>query len=192
MYASWQPEGRQMTIDAIVQEVSSFSCKHVVLTGGEPMIAKEIHKLAQSLHKAGNHITIETAGTVSPDDIDCDLASISPKLSNSKPDERLSKEWQEKHEKFRIQPDILQEWVDDYPYQLKFVVQTSDDLIEIQDLLSKITGSISPEKVLLMPEGIDAATIRGRDESLIDVCKRYGFRYCNRLHIEIFGNKRGT
>ena len=156
------------------------------------MIAKEIHKLAQKLRKAGKHITIETAGTVSPDDIDCDLASISPKLSNSKPDERLSKEWQEKHEKFRIQPEVLQEWVDDYPYQLKFVVQSSDDLIEIQDLLSKISGSISPEKVLLMPEGIDAATIRGRDESLIEVCKRYGYRYCNRLHIEIFGNKRGT
>ena len=155
--------------------------------GGELGTVKSINVNVGPLSKECN-----LPGSDAPDDIDCDLASVSPKLSNSKPDDRLSKEWQEKHEKFRIQPDILREWMEDYRFQLKFVVQTSDDLTEIQELLGRISGSIPPEKVLLMPEGTDATTIRGRDESLIDVCKQFGYRYCNRLHIEVVGNERGT
>ena len=49
-----------------------------------------------------------------------------------------------------------------------------------------------PLKVLLMPEGITAGAIRGRDESLIDLCKDCGYRYFHRLHIELFGNTRRT
>jgi 7-carboxy-7-deazaguanine synthase len=45
---------------------------------------------------------------------------------------------------------------------------------------------------LLMPEGTSTEVIRGRDETLLEICKRYGYRYCNRLHIELFGHTRGT
>src|SRR5258708_21103264 len=65
-YASWQPEGRQQTVDEIVREVEKHPARHVVLTGGEPMIAKEIRELAAALKKLGYHITIETAATVAP------------------------------------------------------------------------------------------------------------------------------
>jgi len=47
-------------------------------------------------------------------------------------------------------------------------------------------------KILLMPEGTSSKAIRERDETLVDACKRYGYRYCDRLHVELFGHTRGT
>src|SRR5580693_8656888 len=70
-YASWNPEGTEMNIDEIVSQVSQFRTDHVVLTGGEPMVAKGIHELASRLKEIGRHITIETAATVLPEDIAC-------------------------------------------------------------------------------------------------------------------------
>jgi 7-carboxy-7-deazaguanine synthase len=96
-YASWNPEGTQLRVDEIVDEVKKHPAKHVVLTGGEPMVAKEIRELAAVLKKAGYHITIETAATIAPEGIACDLASLSPKLKNSGPDDRLPAAWREKH-----------------------------------------------------------------------------------------------
>lgn len=86
----------------------------------------------------------------------------------------------------------LRAWVDAYPYQLKFVVASAGDLDEIEELLRQIDRDIPPHKVLLMPEGVTTDAIRGRDETLLDLCKDRGYRYCNRLHVEIFGNTRGT
>ena len=192
MYASWQPEGTQMSVGEIVTQVEKFPATHCVLTGGEPMIAKEIHALAQELKARAKHITIETAGTVPPDGITCDLASLSPKLANAKPDERLPSEWRQRHEQLRLQPAVLRAWIDQYPFQLKFVVASAGDVEEIQALLKSLDKKIPPSKILLMPEGTSAEIIRGRDDALIDLCKRFGYRYCNRLHVEIFGHTRGT
>ncbi len=49
-----------------------------------------------------------------------------------------------------------------------------------------------PADVLLMPEGTDSATLAERSEWVGEVCKRTGFRYCPRLHVLMYGNKRGT
>lgn len=192
MYASWHPEGSEMSVDNILRQVSTFPAQHVVLTGGEPMIAKEIHALASALRQSGKHITIETAATVAPDGIACDLASLSPKLSNSAPDHRLSDAWHQKHENLRLQPEVIRTWVTHYPYQLKFVVGSERDIGEIQSLLRDVRCNIPPSKVLLMPEGTSTDVIRGRDELLVECCKRNGYRYCNRLHVELFGHTRGT
>ena len=182
-----------MSVDEMVARVKSFPSAHVVLTGGEPMIAKGIHELAKQLRDAGKHITIETAGTIAPEGIDCDLASLSPKLKNSTPLEgEIAEGWRERHEVTRLQPPILREWIESYPFQLKFVVEQATDISEIENLLSRIDLPVPAHKVQLMPQGIDIGTIRGRDESLIDLCKRRGYRYCNRLHVELFGNTRGT
>jgi 7-carboxy-7-deazaguanine synthase len=192
MYASWSPEGAEMSVIQILAEISKYPAKHCVLTGGEPMIAKGIHELAEKLREGGKHVTIESAGTILPGGIACDLASISPKLSNSIPDGRVSVAWREKHEKLRRQPNVIREWISRFPYQLKFVVTSSDDLVEIQLLLRDLNQTIPSEKILLMPEGISSATIRGRDQTLVEICKQHGYRYCNRLHVEMFGHTRGT
>jgi 7-carboxy-7-deazaguanine synthase len=191
-YASWFPEGAEMSVDEILTQVGQFPTEYVVLTGGEPMVAKDIHQLAHRLRERGNHITIETAATIFPEGIACDLASLSPKLSNSTPNGATANGWSDRHEKRRLQPDIIREWVQDYDHQLKFVIQSERDLEEMHHLLSSIGCEIKLSKVLLMPEGTDALAIHSRTATLLDICKRYGYRYCNRLHIELFGNTKGT
>jgi 7-carboxy-7-deazaguanine synthase len=179
----------------------------VVLTGGEPMIVPDLPALAAALRKAGKHITIETAATVVPAGIACDLASLSPKLSNSTPPPERDPAWAKKHEETRLRPEVIAEWIKNYEFQLKFVVSTEQDLVEIKDLLSHLETFIAPplqrvrseegppvplDRVLLMPEGTDAKTLASRSPWLVEICKREGFRFCPRLHIELFGHTRGT
>ena len=190
-YASWKPEGPEMSIEEILKKISGWDCNHIVLTGGEPMIAPELTELATVLKKQKKHITIETAGTILPNGIPCDLASISPKLSNSTPPPERDPAWAKKHEATRLQPEVISEWIRKYPFQLKFVVSSENDLAEIKDLLSRLPP-VPLHQILLMPEGIDVKTLATRSPWLVEICKREGFRFCPRLHIDLFGHKRGT
>lgn len=191
-YASWEPEGIDRTIESLLHEAQSHPTQHVVLTGGEPMIAKGINNLADKLQSVGKHITIETAGTVLPNGIPCDLASISPKLRHSTPSERQAGAWSQKHESVRIQIDVLTSWIENYNYQLKFVISNESDLEELQELLSCIPVEVPTHKIMLMPEGVCSNILSARTNALIDLCKAQGYRYCPRLHIDHFGNQRGT
>ena len=206
-YASWKPEGPEMSVAEILRKVSDWDCHHVVLTGGEPMIAPDLPALAAELSKAGKHITIETAATVPPAGIACDLASLSPKLSNSTPSAERDPAWAKKHEASRLQPEVITEWIKNYDYQLKFVISSEKDLSEIKGLLSHLKTFVVPplqrvrseegppvplDRVLLMPEGIDSKTLASRSPWLVEICKREGFRFCPRLQIELFGHQRGT
>lgn len=191
-YASWNPEGTQMSLDEIVAEIGKHPARHVVLTGGEPMIAKEMRDLAARLKQRGYHITIETAATVAPEGIACDLASLSPKLKNSAPDERASPAWREKHEATRWQPAVVKAWLANYGYQLKFVVSQEADVDEIEAMLAQVGHDIPRAKVLLMPEGTTVEALRAKAGWLGELCKARGYRYAPRLHIELYGNRRGT
>jgi 7-carboxy-7-deazaguanine synthase len=190
-YASWKPEGPEISVQEILKRISEWDCNHVVLTGGEPMIAPDLPELAEALKKQGKHITIETAGTIPPNGIPCDLASISPKLSNSTPPAIRDPAWAKKHEATRLQPEVISEWIRNYLFQLKFVVSSENDLVEIKSLLLKLP-QIPADRVLLMPEGINTQSISSRSPWLVYICKLEGFRFCPRLHIELFGHKRGT
>jgi 7-carboxy-7-deazaguanine synthase len=191
-YASWNPEGPDMSIDSILAEVERHPTPFVVLTGGEPMVASGIHELATSLRAMGKHITIETAGTIPPADIPCDLASVSPKLSHSTPSIDQAGPWHERHERTRWRPDLVAEWIQSYPYQLKFVVSALSDLAELESFLAALGTTVPPHRVLLMPQGITPQEISDRNPALIDLCKSRGYRYCARLHIDLYGNQRGT
>ena len=192
-YSSWTPEGENVDIEELVERVCSYPARHVVITGGEPMIAKDIKEFVDLLKQSGKHITIETAGTIAPNGIQCDLASISPKLSDSTPEKgEISEEWIERHDSTRIDYNILNEWIDSYEFQLKFVVSRKEEINEVKCIIDKIESDILPEKVLLMPEGTDSETIHSRYDVLVDLCKENGFRMCNRLHLDLFGNTRGT
>lgn len=191
-YASWNPEGTQMTVGEILAEVANYPSRHVVLTGGEPMIAPEIHELAHRLRERGKHITIETAATVPPGDIACDLASLSPKLAHSAPDARLDDTWRRKHEELRWQPEVVAAWMAQGEYQLKFVVGREADVAEIERMLKELGRPVPPERVLLMPEGVTHEALREKAGWLGELCKARGYRYCPRLHIELYGNRRGT
>ncbi len=149
------------------------------------MIAREIVELTRRLRARDLHITIETAGTVFAP-VECDLMSISPKLANSTPEG----DWAERHERLRIQPEVLRRLMDGYDYQLKFVIAKPDDLAEVRSLAGSL--SAHPEKVILMPEGIDPETLRERGAWLAEICKKEGYRFSPRLHVDLWGNRRGV
>jgi 7-carboxy-7-deazaguanine synthase len=184
-YTSWHPEGVDLTLQQILDAVNAYPARHVVVTGGEPMIAPEIVPLTERLRAAGKHITIETAGTVFQP-VACDLMSISPKLSNSTPEGS----WAARHERLRIQPDVLGELTRRYEYQLKFVIQRAEDLDEVRELAALLQAD--REHIILMPEGTDAERLRERALWLAEICKQEGFRFSPRLHVDLYGNRRGV
>ena len=192
-YASSEPEGEQQTVEEIVARVREYPARHAVLTGGEPMLAKGIEDLARTLKEAGYHITIETAGTIEPDGIACDLASLSPKLADSTPDaEQFGEGWSKRHEESRIQQEVLNAWAVGYSCQFKFVVSDSGDMEEIEKILKAVTPRPEPGRVLLMPEGTDSATLQERSQIVAELCKETGYRFWPRLHIDLYGDTKGT
>ncbi|HLO39502.1 MAG TPA: 7-carboxy-7-deazaguanine synthase QueE [Phycisphaerales bacterium] len=193
-YASWKPEGAPQSIHDLV-ELARRGAGHTVVTGGEPMMFPALSELTDMLARAGQHITIETAGTMHRTDIRCDLMSISPKLANSTPlagDPRdPAGTWRLRHEERRINVPALQGLLDGpWDRQLKFVVRTPEDLPEIDALLAQLKGW-STQDILLMPEGVVTPTQAAKD-AVVCACLARGWRYCTRLHIELFGNRRGT
>ncbi len=192
-YASWHPEGSELTIREIADSVGKYPAAHCVLTGGEPMIASEIHDLAAHLKKQGYHITIETAATIAPQDIACDLASLSPKLENSVPaEETAGKAWVERHQRDRFNPEALREWIDSYHHQIKFVLSAASQVNEIERFLAAADCRTEPGNILLMPQATTASQLDKLGPELAAACLSNGYRYCDRLHIRLFGNTKGT
>jgi len=185
-YTSWTPEGVERSLDSIVEEVNGYSAEHVVITGGEPMLAPEIAELTHRLHQ---HVTIETAGTIDTP-VHCDLMSISPKLANSTPLARDGGRWAPQHERLRYQPEILKRLIQLYSYQLKFVVVDSADLAEVRAIVDEIGAARS--RVVLMAEGVDASVLAERGRWLAEAVKREGYRFTPRLHVDLWGNRRGV
>lgn len=193
-YASWDPEKTDRTIGSLVEEAVGSGVKHAVLTGGEPMIFKGLVPLSNALARAGMHITIETAGTVTLPGVSCHLLSLSPKLANSTPiDDPRDPEgsWAQRHEQRRLNPTALNALIASSPdRQLKFVVSSPRDLPEIESLLAQLRG-YAPHDIMLMPEGV---SVPNNDSIrwVIEECMQRGWSYCPRVHIQLFGDTRGT
>lgn len=188
-YTSWEPEGEDFALGEIVRRVKEHPARHVVVTGGEPMLFPEVVELTQRLREANLHITIETAGTVFRE-LECDLMSISPKLRNSTPVDREAGAWAAQHERLRYQPDVLRQLLAAYPYQLKFVVSSPEDLAEIQEMLVELDAD--RDRVMLMPEGTTTSTLAERGLWVAEICKREGLRFSPRLHVQLWGDRRGV
>ena len=188
-YTSWKPEGEDRSLENIVAEVAGYASTHAVITGGEPMLLPDVVALTNRLNELGLHVTIETAGT-GYQPVVCDLMSISPKLANSTPHTRDDGRWAAQHERLRYQPDVLRRLTAENPYQLKFVVCSDADLEEINKVVEELDADRG--NVILMPEGTDPQTLHERAVWLVDVCKTEHYRYGPRLHVDIWGNRRGV
>lgn len=189
-YASWQPEGEDFEVSAILARIAEWDARHVVITGGEPMLFAELIPLTEALRAGGRHITIETAGTLDLP-VHCDLMSISPKLSNSTPSRSQSATWARRHERTRQAPGVIRRLVQDYVYQLKFVVDQPADGEEVLNWLTQFP-EIDRSCLMLMPQGTDPAALAQTAEWLVPYCETEGLRYCPRKQIEWFGLIRGT
>jgi 7-carboxy-7-deazaguanine synthase len=175
----------EWSLEQVLDEVRAHPARHVVVTGGEPMIAPEIIPLTERLRQRGYHITIETAGTVFQP-VACDLMSISPKLAHSTPEGSFAAQ----HDRLRFQPDVLLDLMSRYDYQLKFVIEKQQDLDEVFALIDLLAADRS--KVVLMPEGTEPEVLRERGRWLAEICKTENFRFSPRLHVDLWGNRRGV
>ena len=188
-YASWSPTGPMMMIKEILARVRSEAPRHLVLTGGEPMLFGAIKPLCAALKEDGFTITIETAGTISRE-VACDLLSLSPKLAHSAPPEASG--WRERHEGRRLDFGVLGSLVAGYEHQIKFVCEPDGEWWgEIEAVLARLPP-VRPDRVLVMAQGTDAPTVRAKMLALMPGCLARGWRLSPRLHIELFGNEPGT
>ena len=189
-YTSWKPEGEERSVTEIMAAVAKHPAKHVVVTGGEPLLAPEIEKLTKRLKRNNYHITIETAATIFKP-VACDLMSMSPKLSNSTPWKREKGKFARMHEGRRLNFPVMQQFVDRYDYQLKFVAEKTTDVSEIEAILTKVKN-VDRGRVLIMAQGRTKKELRERAPWIVELCKQRGFSYTPRLQIEFWGNRRGT
>jgi 7-carboxy-7-deazaguanine synthase len=195
---------------SVLAEVLKHPAAHAVLTGGEPMMFADLPELIGRLKETGKHVTLETAGTLWQEGLSAlaagggiDLASVSPKLRNSMPTIREGGRFADQHERQRQNLDVLKKFALGgegvvQECQWKFVIGQPGDLGEVEDLLAQLNGQlpassrIKPTDVVLMPEGVDAATLTERSRWLAELCKEKGYRMSPRLQVFLWGNKRGT
>lgn len=199
-HTSWEPTHAWLDLDTIVTKVKDHNeANHVVVTGGEPLIHDETVELLNRLSAAGYHTTVETNGTIYRD-APIDLASISPKLANSTPtadkDPKEDGQWAEQHEDRRIDIGDLARWVEDYDFQLKFVITDRDDMPEINRLVNRLREStdavVRDTDVLLMPEGATRNRLDETRELTAELALEQGYRYTPRLHVDLWGDAPGT
>jgi organic radical activating enzyme len=175
----------ELTVSEIISEVKKYNCKNIVLTGGEPMVQqKDLIGLISEMKNADPEyfFEIETNGTIKPNDEFeklIDQYNVSPKLENS----AVKKDEREK-------PEVLSFFSGNMKSNFKFVISKKEDSNEILSIVEKY--DISPEKVFLMPEGTTKKDLIQKRKELIELCKKYSFNFTDRLHIHVFGNKRGV
>ncbi|MFG0264563.1 MAG: 7-carboxy-7-deazaguanine synthase QueE [Rhodopirellula sp. JB055] len=189
-YASWKPEGSSQSIESLLKLVAESGVNHVVLTGGEPLIAKGIVGLTDRLRAAGKHVTIETAGTVDPG-VRCDLLSLSPKLRASTPDAKEHPRWAKLHAERRLPIDTMKQLIRSAKaIQVKFVVDSPEEMAEIDEVVGQL--AVPPDSVWLMPQGISVEQLDAARPWLEPLAESRGYRYCDRMQIRWYGNRRGT
>ncbi len=189
-YTSWHPEGKPWSVNKILRKVADYPARHVVITGGEPLLTPEVVELSTAIKRAGLHLTIESAGTIFQP-VACDLMSLSPKLSHSTPWKKANGRFAPMHERNRLRFDVVQKFIDAHDYQLKFVVNRLEDFTEIDDFLRRLRRR-DPSRVLIMAQGKTRSELKKRTEWILEACKQHGYGFTPRLHIELFGNRRGT
>jgi 7-carboxy-7-deazaguanine synthase len=190
-YTSWEPSGETLSVDQVLARVAEYPTRHAVLTGGEPVVAAGAEELCRRLRERNYHVTLETAA-IEFKPLAIDLASLSPKLASSTPHRREGGRYALRHDEQRLRPDVIRAFMEHSPqYQLKFVIDRPEDVQEILALLDRLPP-VDPLSVLLMPQGVGHEELRERGVWVAELCKRHGFRYCPRLHVELYGNRRGT
>jgi len=208
-YSSHKPEKNIMEVDEIVEIILNNTqhqnIRHIVISGGEPtMQTKSLEELLIKLKNLNYHTTIETNATIYSEDINkfTDLVSMSPKLASSTPWEANLKDtginfdpkWAERHERDRINIEVIQHYINgrkkyNNDFQLKFVISTDKDILEIESILSQLKD-FSPSDICLMPEGIDVNTLNERTGWVAEQALIRGWRFTPRLHIMMFGKNR--
>lgn len=176
-------QANQVTLNEVdvAARIAALGQARLVITGGEPLLqGAALARLVE--HLPGIHVEVETNGTVAPHPALDPLVrqyNVSPKLAHSGNAPDLA-----------LLPERLAAWAADSRAQFKFVVASEADLAEVEALIAGY--AIPRQRVWLMPEGRDSATLRARGRWLAEYCSKNELNYTDRLHIHLFGDTRGT
>jgi organic radical activating enzyme len=175
----------ELTPAAAADLILSYHCPRVVITGGEPLL-QENDFLEMITHIRAQQsdcvFEVETNGTRTPSHefaAVVDQFNVSPKLSNSDVKALL-----------RLVPDTLRFFANSPKAWFKFVIACMADLDEVLALQNEF--SIPASRILLMPEGRTATELDTTAADIAELCRTHGFRFCDRLHIRLWGDKRGV
>lgn len=210
-YASFHPnETIELSIDNIFNWVKHNlgNIKHIVVTGGEPLLQKKaLAPLCKKLKKELNvHITLESNGSLFDEEVAkwVDLFSISPKLSNSVPTPEKLAAYNLKesgpykfHNQKRLNLTALQSYIDlancsEKELQIKFVVGKTHDYEEITSDFLEPLSNWKIGDILLMPLGATQEEITKSSPIVLKMAIDNGWRFSSRVHIELFGSKSGV
>lgn len=178
-------EVHEMSQENVVKKLQTLSVdiRALVVSGGEPLLQqKALVLLLQELKRNGWWVEIETNGTVIPNDeflVLIDQINCSPKLANSGDSKQR-----------RTKPESLIKLVGNSKTFFKFVVGNQTDLEEVWEYVK--TYSINPNRVYLMPLGKTKEELVLTTEMVKSLAKDHGFIFSSRLHIELWGMKRGV
>jgi 7-carboxy-7-deazaguanine synthase len=176
---SWDPGGgREQSLEALLAEVDSFGGRRVVVTGGEPLESADFGALVHALHARGYAIEVETSGTQRPPPVPVDQWNVSVKLAGSGVAEAT-----------RINPAAIADFLARDAWW-KFVVAQPGDVDEVLGLVERF--ALPRERTLLMPEGIRREEILARSAWIVEACRRHQLRYSPRLHVLLWGARRGV
>lgn len=195
-YASFNPEKSIYGIEQIkkIWEEDPF-IEHVVITGGEPLLYQENEDFQEIVDFFAKEIrcsiiTVETNGTIVPNRFMLNrvrLWSVSPKLKSSTPHD-INPVLIKQHEKLRINIPALKIFADQLA-QFKFVLSSESDEAEIKRLIGE--AMLPFDSIMLMPEGNTEEILQYNRQYTAQICIKNGWRYSERLHIIIWGDKRG-
>jgi organic radical activating enzyme len=178
---SWDPAaGREVELAALLDEVAAFSCRRVVITGGEPLESPLFMPLAHALGKRGYALEVETSGVLAPpaDAADGIQWNVSVKLAGSGVPEAR-----------RVNETAIRAFLARRAWW-KFVLTDPAELGEVLRLAERF--ALPRDRVLLQPQGLRADELAARTPWVVELCKEHGFRFSPRLHILIWGAKRGV
>jgi len=167
------------------EAILRYGCGHTVITGGEPLLQQgELLEMVGCIRAvdAGHFFEVETNGTRMPDvafAAEIGRFNVSPKLANSGMEVRL-----------RLVPEVLAGFAEMPNAFFKFVVSSEGDLAEVMDLVKQY--QLAMQRVLLMPEGRTVAELDATAAWLAERCRDLGVRFSDRLHIRLWGDKRGV
>lgn len=188
-YTSHQPEqGYDFDIEKTLEVLSKTYLARVTITGGEPTIYPDLPQICNKFVGDGYRVTIETNGTKFYSNMKQVFISASPKLSSSYAVQ--SQTMLKIHQVNNRFTESLRRWIKTNDYQLKFVINKDTDIDEIKNIIQKVNGN--NRKVWLMPQGTTSKQIREKSEWIMEICKEYNYNFSQRLHIMVYGNKRGV
>ena len=176
---SWDARGGEaLTLETVLERVKAAGAPNVVVTGGEPLEHPAFVALVEGLGTLGRRVEVETAGVAMPPPLGVDQWNVSLKLAHSGvPLERRLVG--PAIERFRQ----LGAW-------FKFVVGDERDVDEV--LAIQACHGLPSERILLMPLGLRREEQQALMPRVIGWCTRHGFRFSPRLHILVWGPRRGV